>query len=84
MLANEEQNLDRKLEEQEKENHEKYNEEIRKINDAQDATILGMQGDLQALGGDHSPDSALVGRGLRLLQPPGQGARRRFQQTPAS
>jgi hypothetical protein len=43
LLANEEKNLARKQQEQEKENHEKYAEEIRKINDAQDGTILGMQ-----------------------------------------
>ena len=43
-IANESRNLNRKLEDQKTENHQKYNEEIRKINDAQEAKILGMQG----------------------------------------
>ena len=53
-------NLNRKLEEQKTENHQKYNEEIRKINDAQEADDPGHAGHLQALGGDHSADSALL------------------------
>ena len=43
-VATESRNLNRKLEEQKTENHQKYNDEIRKINDAQETTILGMQG----------------------------------------
>ncbi|MEI8374634.1 MAG: Gldg family protein [Planctomycetota bacterium] len=43
-ITNESRNLNRKLDEQKNENHQKYNEEIRKIDDAQEATILGMQG----------------------------------------
>ena len=44
MVANASRNLNRRLEDQEKENHQKYNEEIRKVDDAQEATILAMQG----------------------------------------
>ena len=43
LLATAKKEPARKQEEQEKENHEKYKEAIRKINDAQDATILSMQ-----------------------------------------
>ncbi len=43
-LAIESRNLSRKLEDQKAESHQKYNEETRKINDAQEAKILGMQG----------------------------------------
>ena len=44
LIANEQRNLNRKLEEQKAENHQKYNEESRKIDDAQEAKILGIQG----------------------------------------
>ena len=43
-IATESNSLNRKLEEQKSENHQKYNEEIRKINDQQEARILAMRG----------------------------------------
>jgi ABC-2 type transport system permease protein len=43
-IATVSQSLQRTLEDQKNENHQKYNDEIRKINDTQEATILGMQG----------------------------------------
>ena len=43
-IANETRNLNRRLDEQKSENHQKYNEEIRKINDQQESKILAMQG----------------------------------------
>ena len=82
-IATVSQSLQRTLEDQKNENHQKYNDEIRKINDTQEATILGMQGDYKLWAVIIPPIPPLLVAAIVFFNRRAKDARRRFQQAAA-